>query len=223
MATTAPPGAGADLSQHPPPPKRHGPSRSISLSSRAPVASSPVAAAPSPSYHHATPNNEFSEQKQHLRRASSSARPPRDLTGNKNYDPAQIIPSPKRTPSRDRQPQELPASHRARGAEAQQPQPGHPQLDYSNRNNYLDKMAPSAVANSSSSPSRHAHGPSDAQSAAPPKQSRSRTTIPTQSGKWILGKTIGEGSMGKVKLARKEDGSEQVRLSCFLSLLPCVV
>lgn len=28
----------------------------------------------------------------------------------------------------------------------------------------------------------------------------------------MLGKTIGAGSMGKVKLARKEDGSEQVCL-----------
>ncbi len=43
------------------------------------------------------------------------------------------------------------------------------------------------------------------------KQRTSRTSIPTQSGKWILGKTIGAGSMGKVKLARKEDGTEQVR------------
>ncbi|KAH6682402.1 protein kinase [Plectosphaerella plurivora] len=42
------------------------------------------------------------------------------------------------------------------------------------------------------------------------KPSRSRTTIPTSSGKWILGKTIGAGSMGKVKLARKEEGPEQV-------------
>ncbi|KAJ8127833.1 hypothetical protein O1611_g5803 [Lasiodiplodia mahajangana] len=42
------------------------------------------------------------------------------------------------------------------------------------------------------------------------KQRTSRTSIPTQSGKWILGKTIGAGSMGKVKLARKEDGTEQV-------------
>ncbi|KAI1369804.1 hypothetical protein F5Y08DRAFT_2418 [Xylaria arbuscula] len=42
------------------------------------------------------------------------------------------------------------------------------------------------------------------------KQRTSRTSIPTQSGKWILGKTIGAGSMGKVKLARKEDGAEQV-------------
>ena len=57
-----------------------------------------------------------------------------------------------------------------------------------------------------------AHGASDSRQAAPPtKPSRSRTSIPTQSGKWLLVKTIGAGSMGKVKLARKEDGSEQVR------------
>lgn len=54
---------------------------------------------------------------------------------------------------------------------------------------------------------------------ASPKQSKSRTTIPTQSGKWILGKTIGAGSMGKVKLARKEESGEQVgHPSC-----PCVL
>ncbi|PKS12850.1 hypothetical protein jhhlp_000190 [Lomentospora prolificans] len=57
-------------------------------------------------------------------------------------------------------------------------------------------------------PSAHT---TDARHAAPSaKHNRSRTTIPTQSGKWILGKTIGAGSMGKVKLARKEDGTEQV-------------
>jgi hypothetical protein len=39
---------------------------------------------------------------------------------------------------------------------------------------------------------------------------RSRTTIPAQSGNWVLGKTIGAGSMGEVKLARKVDGGEQV-------------
>ena len=57
-----------------------------------------------------------------------------------------------------------------------------------------------------------AHGASDTRQTVPStKHSRSRTTIPTQSGKWLLVKTIGAGSMGKVKLARKEDGSEQVR------------
>ncbi|RAL66873.1 hypothetical protein DID88_007655 [Monilinia fructigena] len=39
---------------------------------------------------------------------------------------------------------------------------------------------------------------------------KSRTSIPAQSGTWVLGKTIGQGSMGKVKLARKSEGGEQV-------------
>ncbi|KAI9642280.1 Serine/threonine-protein kinase [Ciborinia camelliae] len=39
---------------------------------------------------------------------------------------------------------------------------------------------------------------------------KSRTTIPAPSGNWTLGKTIGQGSMGKVKLARKAEGGEQV-------------
>ena len=57
------------------------------------------------------------------------------------------------------------------------------------------------------------------------KTRTTRTSIPTQSGKWILGKTIGAGSMGKVKLARKEDGVEQVShfpssLSPLLPLSP---
>lgn len=76
-------------------------------------------------------------------------------------------------------------------------------------------MSPSAVASVAGSPPdpHSAHGTaSDAHHGTNSvvKQTRSRTTIPTQSGKWILGKTIGAGSMGKVKLARKEDGSEQV-------------
>ncbi|SPO02651.1 related to serine/threonine-specific protein kinase KIN1 [Cephalotrichum gorgonifer] len=52
--------------------------------------------------------------------------------------------------------------------------------------------------------------PDSRQAVPPTKHSRSRTTIPTQSGKWLLVKTIGAGSMGKVKLARKEDSNEQV-------------
>ena len=38
-----------------------------------------------------------------------------------------------------------------------------------------------------------------------------KTTIHGATGTWVLGKTIGAGSMGKVKLAKKQDGSEQVR------------
>ncbi|CAK7263227.1 Serine/threonine-protein kinase [Sporothrix epigloea] len=42
------------------------------------------------------------------------------------------------------------------------------------------------------------------------RPTKARTTIPTKSGKWILGKVIGAGSMGKVRLATKEDSNEQV-------------
>lgn len=41
-------------------------------------------------------------------------------------------------------------------------------------------------------------------------QRTKKTTITGVSGTWHLGKTIGAGSMGKVKLAKKADGSEQV-------------
>ncbi|KAF8474695.1 hypothetical protein BDZ91DRAFT_650585 [Kalaharituber pfeilii] len=42
----------------------------------------------------------------------------------------------------------------------------------------------------------------------PPRQRK--TTIHGATGTWVLGKTVGAGSMGKVKLAKRQDGSEQV-------------
>ena len=44
----------------------------------------------------------------------------------------------------------------------------------------------------------------------PPTSGRRRTTIAASTGTWQLGKTIGAGSMGKVKLARNQDTGEQV-------------
>ncbi|TID21296.1 CAMK/CAMKL/KIN1 protein kinase [Venturia nashicola] len=55
--------------------------------------------------------------------------------------------------------------------------------------------------------------PSDPTQARPqPSQGRRRTTIDTQTGKWGLGKTIGAGSMGKVKLAKNLESGEQVAI-----------
>lgn len=56
--------------------------------------------------------------------------------------------------------------------------------------------------------SRHHHSSSTLTS----RSGSRKTHITCDSGTWILGKTIGAGSMGKVKLARKADGSEQVGL-----------
>jgi serine/threonine protein kinase KIN1/2 len=43
-----------------------------------------------------------------------------------------------------------------------------------------------------------------------PPSGRRRTSIATSTGTWLLGKTIGQGSMGKVKLAKNLETGEQV-------------
>ncbi|KAI0010374.1 hypothetical protein F4779DRAFT_577960 [Xylariaceae sp. FL0662B] len=138
----------------------------------------------------------------HSRPGSSSGRPIQDILPQQDYETSNVAQQPKRSSSRDRPP---PVS---RG-----PDPKGLHRRSSARSNHArnDMAGPTVVANNA--------GPA----AIPPvmqaavdaratgaKQRTSRTSIPTQSGKWILGKTIGAGSMGKVKLARKEDGSEQV-------------
>ncbi|KAF2770851.1 Pkinase-domain-containing protein [Teratosphaeria nubilosa] len=49
-----------------------------------------------------------------------------------------------------------------------------------------------------------------ARTTRPTNQLKRRTSIDAQTGKWELGKTIGAGSMGKVKLARNRETGEQV-------------
>ena len=44
-----------------------------------------------------------------------------------------------------------------------------------------------------------------------PSNGRRRTSVTTSTGTWLLGKTIGQGSMGKVKLAKNLETGEQVR------------
>lgn len=45
-----------------------------------------------------------------------------------------------------------------------------------------------------------------------PQAGRRRTSITTQTGTWQLGKTIGQGSMGKVKVARNSETGETVAI-----------
>ena len=47
---------------------------------------------------------------------------------------------------------------------------------------------------------------------------RKRTYVTCSTGTWILGKTIGQGSMGKVKLAKNQDTGEQVGFLLFLCM-----
>ncbi|KAH0551604.1 hypothetical protein GP486_007177, partial [Trichoglossum hirsutum] len=71
--------------------------------------------------------------------------------------------------------------------------------------------ATTAVANGASTPA-HTPGGTASQSDRPVQSGGAkprRTTINAQTGHWVLGKTIGAGSMGKVKLAKKLEGGEQ--------------
>lgn len=154
-------------------------------------------------------------QHQH-QRTSSSARSYQPQSNTQNeYDASHLAAantvSHQRSSSRDRPvpPARGPDPSRAHRKSTSRSNNNH-------RNNHHD-MTPSAtlpsngVGAQAAQPSQP-HGHAD----APPrtstsKHARSRTVIPTQSGKWMLGKTVGAGSMGKVKLAKKEDGSEQVR------------
>ncbi|KAJ5628086.1 hypothetical protein N7490_010314 [Penicillium lividum] len=66
------------------------------------------------------------------------------------------------------------------------------------------EMTSTATADRATDSSQNATGP------VAPTQPRRRTTITTPTGQWALGKTIGAGSMGKVKLAKNTETGEQV-------------
>ncbi len=88
--------------------------------------------------------------------------------------------------------------------------PGHSR----NNSSYLSATG-NAVANGGSAAVQTPGGGRSQSDAAIPGSggsSKRRTTISAQTGNWSLGKTIGAGSMGKVKLAKSLETGEQVRL-----------
>ena len=91
--------------------------------------------------------------------------------------------------------QPTPPSESARATSAHNHAGGH-----SRYNTEQPQPAPSAVNGAAPSEVRSSTG----------QNLRRRTTLDTQTGHWELGKTIGAGSMGKVKLARNKETGEQV-------------
>mgnify|MGYP000961126867 CR=1 FL=1 len=179
--------------------------------------------------HPEQPYRQQQDQPQQLnnhRRTQPSTRPIHEVLPHDDYETSQLARNPSQShprpgaASRDRPPVSSRAYHpetsrqynRSIGKPDTNPNNNHnyrPQLQNYSSDLEQPDMAPSATHGGHS-------GGDGTQHSSSTKQSRSRTTIPTQSGKWILGKTIGAGSMGKVKLARKEDGSEQV---CYPDIL----
>jgi len=110
-----------------------------------------------------------------------------------NYETSNVARQSRRSSSRDRPP--IPTS------EPQRTATGHRR----HHSRHTSEMT-TAVANGGGpapvvAPVESRHGG---------RASKSRTTIPAPTGNWVLGKTIGAGSMGKVKLARRVEGGEQV-------------
>ncbi|KAK5937941.1 Serine/threonine-protein kinase [Knufia obscura] len=84
----------------------------------------------------------------------------------------------------------------------------------SRRNSQDFTVAPRSATNGASAPPQPPAAPVPAPMAHPnyAQMGRRRTSITTQTGTWQLGKTIGQGSMGKVKVARNAETGETVAI-----------
>ena len=114
-------------------------------------------------------------------------------------DRSNVGPPPKRTDS-------------TRDSRRSTSRPGHSR----DNSSYLSATE-TAVANGESAAVQTPGGGRSQSDAAVPGSggsSKRRTTISAQTGNWSLGKTIGAGSMGKVKLAKSLETGEQVRSLC---------
>ncbi|KIL93377.1 camk camkl kin1 protein kinase [Fusarium avenaceum] len=213
-ATPTGTGAGANYNQSHTRQLSHSHSHSQSRSQAQPQSQAHASRSHSHSHSHSrsgsnAANSHLPPHHNHHQRTSSSARShqPQPVPQN-DYESSRLASKAnathQRTSSKDQQPSP------ARGPDPSRAHRRSSERSKNNHHNPQPDMAPSASA-----PSNGAGNGNAGHADAPPrtstsKHARSRTVIPTQSGKWMLGKTIGAGSMGKVKLARKEDGSEQV-------------
>lgn len=148
----------------------------------------------------------------HSKTPSQDRRPPSNHTAldgaaRREFDASNVARMPCRETSSDRS-QERPSTARNETGRRHQRNPS----TQSRQRDSVD-MTPGSA---SQLPPQHAtatSAPAAAAAAAP----RRRTTITTPTGQWALGKTIGAGSMGKVKLAKNMETGEQVGIFESLS------
>lgn len=153
----------------------------------------------------------------HSKTPSQDRRPPSNHTAlegaaRREFEASNVARMPSRRETSSDRSQERPSTARTETARRHQRNPS----TQSRQRESVD-MTPSSA---SQQPSQHAtatSAPVVAAAAAP----RRRTTITTPTGQWALGKTIGAGSMGKVKLAKNAETGEQVRI--FNSLLSQII
>lgn len=146
------------------------------------------------------------------RQASSSQQPPLAEVGRRDYEASNVVrsPSSRRSSSRDRSHPitTMKRSESTRDSRHTPTRPGH-----SRHSSHISAtVAAAAIANGATAPGSSPVGKpqSDAASHGNGSSNKRRTTITAQTGQWTLGKTIGAGSMGKVKLAKNLETGEQV-------------
>ncbi|KAG0155225.1 hypothetical protein PDIDSM_799 [Penicillium digitatum] len=142
----------------------------------------------------------------HRTRSVADQRPPLNHTGlegaaRREFEASNVARmSSRRETSSDRS-QDRPSTARTETARRHQRNPS----TQSRQQDSADMISSSA----SQLPPQHATATSAPVAAAAPRR---RTMITTPTGQWNLGKTIGAGSMGKVKLAKNTETGEQVAI-----------
>ncbi|KAL6717996.1 Serine/threonine-protein kinase [Lecanora helva] len=185
---------------------RRQPSYNTPTSDRSQRAASTTAKAPS------TPTRMLrstSQSQTHARTPSASQQASLAGVARRDYETTNVArpPSSRRSESQDRNyaPQTPKRTESTRESRRTSSRPGH------SRNNSKMSTTNTAVADGPAartpSTSRMA---SDAVISGSGGSAKRSTTISAQTGQWALGKTIGAGSMGKVKLAKNLETGEQV-------------
>ncbi|KAI4170436.1 MAG: hypothetical protein LQ343_004939 [Gyalolechia ehrenbergii] len=126
---------------------------------------------------------------------------------SRDYETTNVArpPSSRRSSSRERS-YAAPPPKRTESTRDTRRQSGNPA--HSRTSSHVSPAVPVANGPSSTTPSKAPAADPAAQGSG--GAARRRTTIPAQTGQWSLGKTIGAGSMGKVKLAKNLETGEQV-------------
>ncbi|KAJ6167879.1 hypothetical protein N7497_000722 [Penicillium chrysogenum] len=142
----------------------------------------------------------------HSKTPSQDRRPPSNHTAlegaaRREFEAANVARMPSRRETSSDRSQERPSTARTETARRHQ-------RNLSSQSRHQDSID-MTQSSASQPPPQHATATSAPAAAAAPRR---RTTITTPTGQWALGKTIGAGSMGKVKLAKNTETGEQVAI-----------
>lgn len=152
-----------------------------------------------------------SQSQSQARPTSSSQQPALAGVARRDYETTNVArpPSSRRSSSRDRThaappPKRTDSTRESRHSTAR---PGH-----TRNSSHMSSTVAAAAANgvTTPTPAGTKSQPDAIPAVGGSAPSKRRTTITAQTGQWTLGKTIGAGSMGKVKLAKNIETGEQV-------------